>query len=532
MAEKPLIDISPENWKIVRSILQRYVPDREVWAFGSRAKWTAKEFSDLDIAVVSNEPMSIGLVADLDEAFQESALPFKVDVVDWATITPAFRQVIQAAKIQIQESQVVENWTTKLLSDIAYLNPSRSLKKGATSPFIEMAALPVNGRDISVQDVSSRDFSGSGSRFVNGDVLLARITPCLENGKTALVNVLSPSAVGHGSTEFIVLSAKESSDQRFIYYLARHPDFREYAIQHMEGTSGRQRVSATSIGAFRFLCPPLVQRKEIGDTLGALDDKISLLRETSATLEAIAQALFKSWFVDFDPVRAKAEGREPEDVPPEIAELFPSEFEVSKLGEIPKGWQAGTLSDFCFLNPESWSGKNHPESIAYIDLANVKENRIDAIVEYAFDAAPSRARRILRDNDTIVGTVRPGNRSYAFVRHASKNLTGSTGFAVLRPQREDYSEFVYFGTTNPESIASLANLADGGAYPAVRPEVVQQLNIVKPPAKLIGIFHDFVAPLMTAVSENMNEAASLGSLRDALLPKLMAGVLQVEAASS
>ena len=102
MVDQPLIDISPENWRIVRDILQRYVPDREVWAFGSRAKWTAKEFSDLDIAIIGDKPLSIALTADLREAFQESALPCKVDIVDWANITPSFRQVIQAAKIQIQ----------------------------------------------------------------------------------------------------------------------------------------------------------------------------------------------------------------------------------------------------------------------------------------------------------------------------------------------------------------------------------------------------------------------------------------------
>jgi type I restriction enzyme S subunit len=104
MVDQPLIDISPENWRIVRDILQRYVPDREVWAFGSRAKWTAKEFSDLDIAIIGDKPLSIALTADLREAFQESALPFKIDIVDWANITPSFQQVIQAAKIQIQES--------------------------------------------------------------------------------------------------------------------------------------------------------------------------------------------------------------------------------------------------------------------------------------------------------------------------------------------------------------------------------------------------------------------------------------------
>lgn len=102
MVDQPLIDISTENWQIVRDILQRYVPDREVWAFGSRVKWTAKEFSDLDIAIIGDKPLSIALTADLREAFQESALPFKVDIVDWANITPSFRQVIQAAKIQIQ----------------------------------------------------------------------------------------------------------------------------------------------------------------------------------------------------------------------------------------------------------------------------------------------------------------------------------------------------------------------------------------------------------------------------------------------
>ena len=102
MVVQPLIDISPENWQIVREILQRYVPDREVWAFGSRAKWTAKEFSDLDLAIIGDTPLSIALTADMKEAFQESALPFKIDIVDWASITPSFRQVIQATKIQIQ----------------------------------------------------------------------------------------------------------------------------------------------------------------------------------------------------------------------------------------------------------------------------------------------------------------------------------------------------------------------------------------------------------------------------------------------
>ena len=102
MLAQPPIDISAENWQIVSDILNRIVPGREVWAFGSRANWTAKEFSDLDIAIVSDEPLSMALMADVREAFQESSLPFKIDIVDWAAITPSFREIVEKAKVVLQ----------------------------------------------------------------------------------------------------------------------------------------------------------------------------------------------------------------------------------------------------------------------------------------------------------------------------------------------------------------------------------------------------------------------------------------------
>ena len=147
------------------------------------------------------------------------------------------------------------------------------------------------------------------------------------------------------------------------------------------------------------------------------------------TLEAMARALFKSWFVDFDPVRAKAEGRDP-GLPKPLADLFPDSFEDSELGEIPKGWEVAALSDFASLNPEAWSKETRPPVINYVDLSNTKWGRIEAVTAYTQEDAPSRAQRVLRARDTIVGTVRPGNGSYAFV--SDDGLTGSTGFAVLQ----------------------------------------------------------------------------------------------------
>ena len=131
------------------------------------------------------------------------------------------------------------------------------------------------------------------------------------------------------------------------------------------------------------------------------------------TLEAMARALFKSWFVDFDPVRAKAEGRDP-GLPKPLADLFPDSFEDSELGEIPKGWMyfAGLCSARLIIE------RTAPDEIDYLDLANTKWGNIETAQRHAWGAAPIRAQRVLRPGDTIVGTVRPGNGSFAFISEA------------------------------------------------------------------------------------------------------------------
>ncbi len=258
------------------------------------------------------------------------------------------------------------------IKDIVDFNPSRPLSKGKEFPFIDMASLPVNGRDIN--EVSNKVFNGGGAKFKNGDTLFARITPCLENGKTAKVENLPVGCIAHGSTEFIVLSAKSKDDEDFVYYLARLPDFRSYAISRMEGTSGRQRVSWQALAEFNLRLPEKGKRKKIGKILKSLDDKIHLNNQINQTLESIAQAIFKSWFIDFDPVRAKIaakqEGKDPElaamcaisgkneeelqqmteDDLAELratASLFPDELVESELGEVPKGWDYKKLKDLC-----------------------------------------------------------------------------------------------------------------------------------------------------------------------------------------
>jgi type I restriction enzyme S subunit len=303
---------------------------------------------------------------------------------------------------------------------------------------------------------------------------------------------------------------------------------REFFVQ-FKGIAGQtdmaEYVSLTDQRRMYITLPPLNEQRAIAHILGTLDDKIELNRRLSETLEAMARALFKSWFVDFDPVRAKAEGRDP-GLPQPLADLFPARLVASALGEIPEGWEVGALADLSILNPEVWAKNTRPVQINYVDLSNTKWGRIEVVTSYEGADAPSRAQRVLRPADTIVGTVRPGNGSYAFI--SEHGLTGSTGFAVLRPRTPQYAEFVYLAATAADNIDTLAHLADGAAYPAVRPEVVTATPIVRPSDEVFGRFSRAAGPLLAKTAQNERESRTLAALRDALLPKLISGELRVK----
>jgi type I restriction enzyme S subunit len=316
----------------------------------------------------------------------------------------------------------------------------------------------------------------------------------------------------------------------FLYWLLRSPEYREHIVASAKGTTVVM-ITKDAVEDFRFRLPPLSEQRAIAHILDTLDDKIELNRRMSQTLEAMARALFKAWFVDFEPVRAKMEGRWERGqslpgLPAHLYDLFPDRLVDSELGPIPEGWKVGTLADLAVLNPEVWKTETRPAKIIYVDLSNTKWGRIDSLTAYDSADAPSRAQRVLRPGDTIVGTVRPGNGSYAFI--AEGGLTGSTGFAVLRPRAAHYAEVVYLAATAPDNIDRLAHLADGAAYPAVRPEVVAATPVVCPGDEVLARFSQAAGPALAKIAQNERASRTLAALRDALLPKLIRGEIRVK----
>lgn len=415
----------------------------------------------------------------------------------------------------------MDDWLEVPFSEAVLINPPIRLKNSENYPFVDMASVEPSSKLVFAKE--ERKFTGGGSRFQSGDTLMARITPCLENGKIGQFYSDNPTIIAHGSTEFIVIRGRPTvSETEFAYYLTKWEHVRSYAIGQMTGTSGRQRVPVNAFDQLLVPIPSVEEQRAIVSILSALDDKIDLNRRMNETLEAMARAIFKDWFVDFGPVRAKAERRQPY-LASDLWALFPDALDDD---DKPVGWTVVSLSEFAYLNPESWSKKHQPVEIKYVDLANTKWGVIEKTQRFNWKEAPSRAQRILRIGDTIVGTVRPGNGSFSFI--GQDGFTGSTGFAVLRPKMDRYREFVYLSATSSENIERLTHLADGAAYPAVRPDVVIETESIKSNEELLIHFSEIVEPLFAQIECNKVMSKDLAQLRDLLLPKLMSGEIRLK----
>ena len=218
----------------------------------------------------------------------------------------------------------MEEWKEVKLGEFMQFNPKERIAKGQIARKIAMDQLVPYCRDV-ISNIYE-EYKG-GAKFKNGDTIMARITPCLENGKTSYISSLKKNEIAFGSTEYIVLrNIERVSDSKFVYYLSICPHVREIAIKSMVGSSGRQRVQQDVLENYCMKLPSLPTQQKIANILSSLDDKIEVNRRINENLEAQAQALFKSWFVDFEPFKD-------------------GEFVESELGMIPKGWRVGTFTE-------------------------------------------------------------------------------------------------------------------------------------------------------------------------------------------
>ncbi len=391
-------------------------------------------------------------------------------------------------------------WFPKRLDEIVEFNPRETIKKGVIAKKVAMDKLQPFCRDIT--EFELEPFSG-GTKFRNGDTIMARITPCLENGKTAKVNILDDGEVGFGSTEYIVFRAREGVDADFVYYLISSPFVREPAIRSMVGSSGRQRVQTDVVQGITVMVPTLEEQEAIAGILKLLDDKIAVNRKMNDNLLEQAQTLYKYWFIDcgpFDGIR-------------------------------PSDWDIGTISDLakeivCGKTPSTKVMEYYGSDIPFITIPDMHGNTYATTTERHLSilGANSQIRKMLPKNSICVSCI---GTAGLVTLVASESQTNQQINSII--PKDDYSPFYIYllMQTLSEVINKLGQ--SGSTIVNLNKAQFGKIQIIVPSISVMKSFDDIVSPLFALILENQMENIHLSSLRETLLPKLMSGELDISA---
>lgn len=359
-------------------------------------------------------------------------------------------------------------WIKKKLSDIADFNPRETIKKGSIAKKISMEVLRPFCRDVPYYTEES--FSG-GTKFRNGDTIMARITPCLENGKTAQVSILNDGEVGFGSTEYIVFRAKEGiADKDYLFYLVCSPEVREPAIKSMVGSSGRQRVQTDVVKNLVIEVPPLAEQEKIGSFLKLIDDKIALNDRINKNLEQQAQAIYQQMFIT---------NRNP-------------------------NWENGLLSDLIAVR----YGKDH------------KKLEDGVYPVYGSGGIMRYVEKPLYTGESVLIPRKGTLNNVMYVNGAFWSVDTMFYTEMLR---SNVAKFVYHFVKSKD----LALMNAGSAVPSMTTSILNAMQLYIPDNETLSTFEEIVSPMYSQMQENKKQSKKLADLRDTLLPRLMSGELDV-----
>ncbi len=514
-----MIDLNPNHLKTVKDILAEHVPDCEVRAFGSRVTWTAKDYSDLDLVVIAKEPLDQSTLGHLQEAFQESDLPMRVDMLDWHNISRSFRQVIERQYSTVQHSgqRRINSANTRrevALKDIATVimgqsPPSSTYNEvGKGLPFFQGV------KDFAYRCPVPRIYCDAPSRIASpGDILLSVKAPI------GRVNIADRKcATGQG---IAIIRSHDCEDGQYLEYWLRHVELEWHTLEDSGSVFGN--ATKKDLEDLALLWPNPERRRYHARILGTLDDKIELNRQTNETLEAIARVLFTSWFVDFDPVRAKMEGRDT-GLPPDIAALFPEQLVDSELGEIPEGWRIVLLPEVIEINPARSLRKG--EDAPYLGMANMstKGHTPNMVIERPFGSG----MRFI-NGDTLVARITPclENGKIAYVDFLRDGEVGweSTEYIVMRPNPSLPNEFAYcLARSTGFRDFAIQNMTGTSGRQRVPASAMSNYQLPLPSGfEVTEVFGELVGPLFSFASQSAKESRILAAMRNSLLPRLVSG---------
>ncbi|MBF7687704.1 restriction endonuclease subunit S [Acinetobacter rathckeae] len=387
----------------------------------------------------------------------------------------------------------MSEWKLVTLGSVCFINPKESLAKGMIAKKVGMEYLQPFTKNPIGHDVEA--YNG-GTKFRNGDTLVARITPCLENGKTCYISNLSNDEIAFGSTEYIVLREKPThTDKEFLYYFARSDLFRDVAIASMTGSSGRQRVQTDVVINHEFNIPPLPEQKAIASVLSSLDDKIDLLHRQNKTLEAMAETLFQQWFVE----EAKEDWEQ---------------INLSKLGEI-----------VCGKTPSKKNALFFGIDIPFLKIPDMHGKVFVTKTEdqLSLKGSDSQIKKLIPEGSICVSCI----ATVGLVSITAKAMHTNQQINSIIPFNKKHKFYLYL--TMKSRYEELQNLASGGtATLNLNTSNFSKIEVPLPKEDVLYNFDLIVSGYFYKIESNYNQIQTLEKLRDTLLPKLMSGEVRVQ----
>lgn len=390
---------------------------------------------------------------------------------------------------------MMSEWRTIRAADFIDFNPRLNLKKGAITTKVAMDKLKPFTKKI--PETEKAEFNG-GAKFCNGDTVMARITPCLENGKTAYVDMLDDGEIGFGSTEFIVMRAKAGiSDPQFVYYTAINPTFRNVAIKSMVGSSGRQRVQQSVLEELELSVPGLDEQRRIGAFLAELDEKIALNNKINDNLEQQAQAIYHE------------------------------RFETVSPNDLPSDWRIVTLGEVATISNKSFNPLKEPEILLeHYSIPAFDEARFPV---FELSTSIKSNKFIIDASCFMISKLNPTTKRVWKPYCLTGNAVCSTEFIVYKAKDQSITDFLYSVIDSGSFSDFMCSHVTGstGSRQRTTPSDTLSYELILPSEDELAEFQSLVSPMYAQMRINAIENDKLKRLRDSLLPKLMSGEIDV-----
>ena len=525
----------------IEALLREHVPGVEVWAYGSRVSGRSHEGSDLDLVLRGPDLKRIpsGQLTDLTEALEQSNVPIIVQIHDWARLPESFHREIEQEYMVLVENtsgdsagknwlyfpQFPRHWKRKPLYSMAKWVNGLAFRKIQFSPMgkpvIKIAEIKGG---ISGQTKFTQQSFNESVYIRPGDLLFS----WSGQPETSIDAFWWRGPEGWLNQHIFRVTPDDSIDTTFFYYLLRYlkPNF--VGIARNKQTTGLGHVTRRDLEHIEAALPPIPEQRAIAHILGTLDDKIELNRRMNETLEEMARALFKSWFVDFDPVRAKMEGRDP-GLPKHLADLFPDRLVDSELGLIPEGWEVGCFGDVVDQIRDNENPLASPDTVfRHFSIPAFDKNQWP-LTERGEDIKSQKSR--VPPGVILLSKLNPETERVWFVDVASDERTiCSTEFLVLLARQPFQRSYVYCLARSQFFRQQIESLVTGTSKSHQRAPAgaVLALETIIPSTPVIRAFDQQASVLLERTVGYRRETITLAAQRDALLPKLVSGDLRVD----